>query len=78
MTLIIKLYQTLLIFFLSPYIKKLEYIVSNKQKLKNRLKLKYTRGYFIMQIRNILFSQMVAELTKAIDNEIINQLQNEM
>lgn len=78
MTLIIKLYQTLLIFFLSPYIKKLEYIVSNKQKLKNRLQLKYAQGYFIMQIRNILYSQMVAELTTAIDNEIINQLKNKI
>lgn len=60
------------------YLKKLEYIVSNKQKLKNRLQLKYAQSYFIVQIRNILFSPMVAELTIAIDNEIINQLQNEL
>ena len=52
--------------------------MSNRQKLKNRLKLKYTQGYFIMQIRNALYSQMAAELAIAIDNEIINKLQNEM
>ncbi len=50
--------------------------MSNKQKLKNRLQSKYTQEYFMMQLRNELYSQMVAELTNAIDHEIIESFKN--
>ncbi len=50
--------------------------MSNKQKLKNRLAIRYNSGWFMMQLRNELYSQMVAELTKAIDHEIIESFKN--